>query len=138
MSVLMQSTRCCKGGIPYATVSALSARGEIHVTLHDTPCCSKEFESFLAILLLGKRRLVCDAPFFLLYNLTQCKFNPKLVAAQEKALHGAAACVVISNSKLVRSAIKLATAIPRDTKIKICDTPADGIRWLRKIESKYK
>ena len=108
---------------------------EIHVILKDAPCCTNEFQSFLDILSTTRSKIIDEEPFFLLYNLTKCKYNRDHIAAQEKLLSGASACAIISNSTLVRGAIKVATAIPRVTKIKICATTAEGLTWLRKMEA---
>jgi hypothetical protein len=112
----------------------LPQRGEMHVILNDAPCCKKELESFLEILSTSRSKIIGDEPFFLLYNLTRCKYNRDHVAAQEKILSGATACAIISNSALVRSAIKVATAVPKVTKIKIFATTAAGLTWLRQFE----
>ena len=134
---LERSTRCCNKGTPFGTVSLLKSSAEIHVKLHGEPCCPREFASFLANLSTVRDQIEEHKPFYILYNLTNATFNRAHMSAQEKTLNGATACVIILPRKsLLRGVVKLVTSIPRKTKIKICHTVSDGVRWLneRRLE----
>ena len=130
----MRSIRCCGNGPPFGTVSLLEHLGEIHVKLYKEPCCKKEFESFLEILTTMRNRLAPNAPFYLLYNLTQCTFNRSRMKAQESILTGAAACVVIVRNALMRHAISVATVMKKKTRINIFESQSEGLRWLKGIQ----
>jgi hypothetical protein len=134
----MRSKRCCNNGIAFGTVSVLVHLGEIHVKLHGEPCCEKEFSSFIEILTMMRHRLATDAPFYILYNLTQCPFNRSYMKAQEKVLAGAFACVVIVRNTMLRRAVVLATILQKKTKMKICESQAEGLRWLKTIQLQEK
>jgi hypothetical protein len=136
---LSRSTRCCNKGIAFGTVSLLPSSAEIHVKLHGEPCCAKEFASFIAVLSTTRGHIPDNKPFYILYNLTHATFNRSYMAAQEKVLQGAIACaIVLPRKSLLRGAIKMATVVQKKTKIKICDTVPDGVRWLneRRLDGK--
>jgi hypothetical protein len=136
---LLRSTRCCNRGPPFATVSLLDTTAEIHVSLQGTPCCDQEFQSFVSILITMRNKLDRLKPFYLLYNLLRYTFNRSHMAIQHEVMEGAAACVIIMPKKsLWYSVVKLATAVKTGTKIKICNMPSDGKRWLRENTDLYK
>ena len=130
----MRSRRCCNTGMAFGTVSVLVHLGEIHVKLHGEPCCEKEFASFIDILTTMRQRLAADVPFYILYNLTQCPFNRSYMTAQERVLAGASACVVIVRNAMLRRAVVLATILQKKTKMKICESQSEGLRWLKTIQ----
>jgi hypothetical protein len=128
-----RSNRCCDMEGSFGTVCLSQEDSEIQITLRGAPCCSKEFNSFLAILSKTRTQLDTSKPFYLLYNLETCTLNRSLLKAQEDVLHGAAACAIVtSNSIAVRRIISIITAV-RKTKIQIFGDVAKGTRWLAGI-----
>jgi hypothetical protein len=129
----MQSTRCCQvGGRPFATVSVLRARSEIHVVLNAKPCCQRELTSFFSILSILRGQLRSDTPFYILYDLSRCcTANRSGMATQEEILQGATACVVILTNPFVRRVVQAATSLNKTTRIHICATTSEGLRWLK-------
>jgi hypothetical protein len=130
-----RSNRCCDMEGAFGTVCLSQEDSEIQITLRGAPCCSKEFDSFLAILSKTRTQLDTGKPFYLLYNLEKCKLNRSLLKAQEDVLEGAAACAIVtSNSIAVRRIINIITAV-RKTKIQIFGDVAKGTRWLAGIRT---
>jgi hypothetical protein len=78
-----------------------------------------------------RNQLDSSKPFYILYNLTRCKFNRAHMAAQEKVLYGATACaIILHKNSMLRGVVKVIASVKEKTLIRICDTPAEGIRWL--------
>lgn len=131
----VRSVRCCGPGTPFGSVSLFigAHSAEIHVTVQDEPCCPKEFQSFLSALGDMRSRISSDKPFYILYNLIRCVFNPSYIVEQEKILSGSTACsIVISRRHLMmRSAVKLITSTRRSPVIKVHDSLSDGVRWIK-------
>lgn len=102
----MNSTRCCSKGRPFATISVSKEVDSVHITLYQSPCCKKEFVSFIE-LLNAVSRSTHNKAYSVVYDIRHCVFDRKYIKPQESLLKNANPCAIVVSNKIVSSLVKI-------------------------------
>lgn len=132
--MVRKTTKCCRHGVSFGTVTYLQYYSEVYIKIHGSPCCKGELTQFIDILKSTIDNIGQNVPFYLIYHIENYKFNKQHMSLQRPLLSGANACAVITNSTIIRAAISLVTlSEQRSGKMRIFDRTSSGIQWIRSL-----
>ena len=133
MSLLLRSRRCCDDKVSFGVVTVITHEhySEIHVRLHQNPCCADEYQSYLSNLTKARHCIPPGHVFYLLYVLENCTYNTKREADQTTILAGARACAIVCPQIITRTMIK--TIVGLWENVQVFEKLPPAMQWLKKL-----